>query len=61
MIAWRVRASASSHGGRIAEQNLARSPGLGVGATVVDSRCDHLDRSSPGQDLARLVGAVAHH
>ena len=48
-------------GGRIAEENRQRSPGLRVGAPVVDPRRGHLDRARAGQHLAGLVGAVAHH
>ena len=35
--------------------------GVGVGAAVVDPGRDHLDRPRRGEDLAGLVGAVAHH
>ena len=49
------------HGGRIAEANRRRSPGVGVDAAVVHPRHGHLDRARAGQDLAGLVGAVAHH
>jgi hypothetical protein len=33
--------------------------GVRVDAAVVDPRCDHLDRSSAGEYLTRLVRAVA--
>jgi hypothetical protein len=59
------------HGGRIAEENRSRSPvagsvrlslpGVGVDAAVVHPRHGHLDRACAGQNLAGLVGAVAHH
>jgi len=35
--------------------------GLRVGAAVVDPRRGHLHRAGAGEDLAGLMGAVAHH
>jgi hypothetical protein len=34
---------------------------VGIGAAVVDPRCDHLHRTGRGEHLAGLVAAVAHH
>ena len=39
----------------------AAPPGVGVDPAVVDPRRDHLDRAGAGQDLPRLMRAVAHH
>jgi hypothetical protein len=49
------------HGGRIAEAKPPALPGVGVGASVVDARGDHLDRAGRGHHLPGLVAAVAHH
>jgi hypothetical protein len=48
-------------GGRIAEQNRARSPVRGSVRRSLTRGSDHLDRASAGEHLAGLVGAVAHH
>ena len=48
-------------GGRIAEENRARSPVSGSVRRSFDPGCGHLDRAGRGQDLPRLVGSVAHH
>ena len=48
------------HGGRIAEENRPL-PGVRVDAPVVDPRRGHLHRARAGEDLPRLMAAVAHH
>jgi hypothetical protein len=47
-------------GGRIAEEPPALT-GVRIDAAIVDPRRNHLYRSGAGQDLTRLVSAVAYH
>ena len=49
------------HGGKIAEENLLRSPVTGSVPLVVDPRHGHLDRARAGHHLPALVVAIAHH
>jgi hypothetical protein len=49
------------HGGRITELNRWRLPVSGSTRRSPDPREAHLDRTSPGQDLAGFVVTVAHH
>jgi hypothetical protein len=50
-----------AHGGKIAELNRFRSPVSGSVRLPVTRGTGHLDRTGAGQDLPRLVIAVADH